>query len=262
MEVVVAVPFEPCAGDARFVGEGADDALHGAGKRRAGEGHAVAHRVAEADLDGHGRFAGKLHELAREGQAEAVDVCAGHVLEVAAGHDAPFEGLGDDLEVVVHGLFAGFAELQEDMVVGHAGEQAHFIKFHIMGDFEVVHVGADPAGDAGEAVASGAADFDGLAILGGIHEKFGGLDEPALAAELVEQVVDAGDLLDGVRGAGLLAVAEGGVGDEHGISRAGDEKRIIKFDAADMRIWENVAVQFGFDAVVQRQGAGSMFLIQ
>ena len=29
-----------------------------------------------------------------------------------------------------------------------------------------------------------------------------------------------------------------------------------------MRIWENVAVQFGFDAVVQRQGAGSMFLIQ
>lgn len=37
-EVVVPVPFEPCAGDARFVGGGADDALHGAGKRRAGEG--------------------------------------------------------------------------------------------------------------------------------------------------------------------------------------------------------------------------------
>ena len=80
------------------------------------------------------------------------------------------------------------------MVVGHAGEQAHFIEFHIMGDLEVVHVGADPAGDAGEAVASGAADFNSLAILWGIHEKkFGGLDESALAAELVEQVVDAGD---------------------------------------------------------------------
>lgn len=92
MEVVVPVPFEPCAGDARFVGEGADDALHGAGKRRAGEGHAVAHGVAEADLDGHGRFVGELHELAREGQAEAVDVGAGHVLEVAAGHDAPIRG--------------------------------------------------------------------------------------------------------------------------------------------------------------------------
>lgn len=262
MEVVVPVPFEPCAGDARFVGEGADDALHGAGKRRAGEGHAVAHGVAEADLDGHGRFVGELHELAREGQAEAVDVGAGHVLEVAAGHDAPFEGLGNDLEVVVHGLLAGFAELQEDVVVGHAGEQAHFIELHIMGDLEVVHVGADPAGDAGEAVASGAADFNSLAILGGIHEKFGGLDESALAAELVEQVVDAGDLLDGIRGSGLLAVTEGCVGDEHGIGRAGDEECIVEFDAADMRIWENVAVQFGFDAVVQRQGAGSMFLIQ
>lgn len=62
----------------------------------------------------------------------------------------PFEGLGNDLEVVVHGLLAGFAELQEDVVVGHAGEQAHFIEFHIMGDLEVVHVGADPAGDAGK----------------------------------------------------------------------------------------------------------------
>jgi hypothetical protein len=82
---------------------------------------------------------------------------------------------------------------------------AHFIEFHIMGDLEVVHVGADPAGDAGEAVASGAADFNSLAILGGIHEKFGGLDESALAAELVEQVVDAGDLLDGIRGSGLLS---------------------------------------------------------
>ena len=181
---------------------------------------------------------------------------------MAAGHDAPFEGLGNDLEVVVHGLLAGFAELQEDVVVGHAGEQAHFIEFHIMGDLEVVHVGADPAGDAGETVASGAADFDGLAILGGIHEKFGGLDESALAAELVEQIVDTGDLLDGIRGSGLLAVTEGCVGDEHGIGRAGDEECIVEFDAADMRIWENVAVQFGFDAVVQRQGAGSMFLIQ
>lgn len=35
MEVVVPVPFEPCAGDARFVGEGADDALHGAGEAAA-----------------------------------------------------------------------------------------------------------------------------------------------------------------------------------------------------------------------------------
>ena len=61
---------------------------------------------------------------------------------------------------------------------------------------------------------------------------------PALAAELVEQVVDAGDLLDGIRGSGLLAVTEGCVGDEHGIGRAGDEECIVEFDAADMRIWE------------------------
>ena len=52
------------------------------------------------------------------------------------------------------------------MVVGHAGEQAHFIEFHIMGDLEIVHVGADPAGDAGEAVASGAADSIALRSLG------------------------------------------------------------------------------------------------
>lgn len=55
----------------------------------------------------------RLHELAREGQAEAVDVGVGHVFEVAAGHDAPFEGLGNDLEVVVHGLLAGLPSFRK-----------------------------------------------------------------------------------------------------------------------------------------------------
>lgn len=44
----------------------------------------------------------------------------------------------------------------------------------------------------GEAVASGAADFNSLAILGE-YMKIRGLDESALAAELVEQIVDTGD---------------------------------------------------------------------
>ena len=106
------------------------------------------------------------------------------------------------------------------------------------------------------------ARIHGLAVLGGIHEKFGSLNESGLAAELVQQIVDAGDLLDRIRRAGLLAVAEGGVRDEHRISRTGNEKRIVEFDAADVAVWEDVAVEFGFGAVVQRQGAGSVFLIQ
>ena len=262
VEVVVAAPSQPRAGDARIVGEGAHDALHRTRKRRAGEGHAVTHRIAEADFDGHGGFLREFHELARERQAEAVDVGAGHVLEVAARHDAPFERLGDDLEVVVHGLFARFTELEEDMVVGHAGEQAHFVEFHVMGDFEVVHIGAYPARDPREAVAAGPAHFDGFPVFRRIHEEFGRLNQAAFAAELVQQIEDARDLFDRVGRAGLLAVAEGGVRDEHGLGRAGDEEGVVEFDAADMRIRENVPVQFGLGRIVERQGAGSVFGIQ
>lgn len=221
MEVVMPVPFQPGTGNARLIGERAHDALHGAGQRRSREGNTVAEGVAETDLDGHGRLTGQVHQLAGERQAKAIDVGAGHVFEVAAGDDAPFQSLRNDPEIVVHGLFAGFAEFEKDVVVGHAGKQPDFVELHVPGDFQVLQIGPDPARDAGETVAARPANLDGLAVFLGIHKKFRSLNKSAFAAQLVQKVIDAGDLLDCIGRTGLLAVAEGRVGDEHGIGRTG-----------------------------------------
>ena len=176
------VPFKPFAGHARLLGEGVHEPLHGAGQGGAGVGHAVAHGVAEADLHGHAGLPGELHEALGQRQDEAVDVSPGHVLEVAAGDDAPLEGLRRQPGVHVEGLLARFAELQEDVVVGHAGEHAHLVELHVPGQLEVALVGAYPGGDAGEAVAARAAHVDALAVALGVEEEFGGLDEAGAAA--------------------------------------------------------------------------------
>jgi len=181
---------------------------------------------------------------------------------MAARDDAPFQGLPGQVKIHVHGLLAGLPQLEIDMVVRHAGQHAGLVELHVPGQLEVFLVGADPGSHAREAVAARPADVDALAVLGRVQEELRRRDEARLAAHAVQEVEHLGHLLDRIRRPGLLAVTEGCVGDEHGIGRAGDEECIVEFDAADMRIWENVAVQFGFDAVVQRQGAGSMFLIQ
>jgi hypothetical protein len=113
----VAVPFQPFAGHTGLVGEGTHDALHRAGQGRAGIGHAVAHGVAQADLDRHAALLAQLHELLGKGQTEAVDVGAGHVLEVAARDDAPFQGLPGQVKIHVHGLLAGLPQLEIDTLV-------------------------------------------------------------------------------------------------------------------------------------------------
>ena len=103
----MTVPFQPLSGHAGLVGKGAHYALHRTGKRRSRVGNAEAHGVAQTDLHGHGRLAGKFHELGGEGQTEAVYVRAGDILKMAARHDAPLKGSFHDAQIVVHGLLTG-----------------------------------------------------------------------------------------------------------------------------------------------------------
>ena len=249
------VPLEPLAGNAGLVNEDVHEALHGAGQGGAGIGHAVAHGVAEADFDGHAGLAGELHELGREGQAEAVDIRAGDVLEVAAGDNAPLQGLGDQVHVHVKGLFARFAELQEDVVVGNAGEHADFGKFHVPRELEIVLVGADPSRDAREAVAAGAACVDAFPVTLGVHEKFRGRDEAGFSAEPVQEIEDFRHLADSVGRTGLLAVAERGIRDAELIGRMRREHHVIEFGAADARVRKLLTEELGFLNVLKRQAA-------
>ena len=261
VEVVVAVPFQPLAGHPGLVGKGPHDALHRAGQGRAGPGHAVAHGVAEADLHRHAALARKLHEPLGQGQTEAVNVGPGHVLEVAARNDAPFQGLAGQIHVHVHGLPAGFAQLEKDMVVGHAGKHAGFVEFHVPHQLEVFLGGADPGRDPGKAVAARPADVDALAVLGRVEEEFRRRDQPGFAAQAVQEVEHLGHLLDRVGRPGLLAVAEGGVGNAHLFRRTRSQQHFVERRAANARIGKEFTVELGLFRFVQVQDAVAARLV-
>lgn len=58
------------------------------GQRNAGEGHAVAQRIAGADLDADAALLGKVHQLRGKRHHKTIKVRARDVLKVAAGTDA------------------------------------------------------------------------------------------------------------------------------------------------------------------------------
>ena len=262
MEVVVAVPFQPFAGHARLVGKGAHNALHGARQGRAGIGHAVAHSVAQANLDGHAALLGKLHEALRQRQAETVNVGPRHVLEVTARNDAPFQRLFRKAYVHVHGLLPRFAQFEENMIVRHAGKHACFVKFHVPRELEVFLIGADPGRDAGEAVAARAADFHAFAISGGVQKEFRRRNEAGLAAEAMQEIEHSGHLLDGIGRAGLLTVAEGGIGDVHLLCRTRRQQGFVERGPTNAGVGEYVAVQLRFVAILQLQGAAAACMMK
>ena len=261
VEIVVAVPFQPFAGHTGLIGEGAHDALHRAGQGRAGIGHAVAHGVAQADLDRHAALLAQLHELLGEGQAEAVDVGTGDVLEMAARDDAPFQGLPGQVQIHVHGLLAGLPQLEIDVVVRHAGQHAGLVELHVPGQLEVFLVGADPGGHAREAVAARPADIDALAVLGRVQEKLRRRDEARFAAHAVQEIEHLGHLLDRIRRPGMLAVTEGGVRDAHLFGGTRGKEHLVEGRAADAGVGKKLAVQLGLFPFLKRKRANAARLV-
>lgn len=174
---------------------------------------------------------------------------------MAAGDDTPLQGLGDQVHVHVKGLFARFAELQEDVVVGNAGEHADLGEFHVPRELEIVLVGADPSRDAREAVAAGAACVDAFPVTLGVHEKFRSCNEAGFSAEPVQEIEDFRHLADSVGRTGLLAVAERGIRDTELIGRMRREHHVIEFGAADARVRKLLTEELGFLNVLKRQAA-------
>ena len=147
VEVIVAVPLQEMARHPGIVDHGPHQLGHAPGQGGAGIRHAVAHGVAQPDLDVDAALFPQLHQLDGEGDAKAVDVGPGDVLEVAPGDNAHVQGGLDDAQVFVHGLFPAPIQLQEDVVIGHRGEDAGFFEAHLFHQGQVRGVGPDPAGD-------------------------------------------------------------------------------------------------------------------
>ncbi len=117
VEVVVAVPLELFRRNAAVVDQGVEYFRDAARQGRTGEWKAVTHGVAGPDLDRDLRLFGKLHQLLRKGDDEAVEVRPGDVFEMAARLYALFERRSDDVEILLQGVLARHVELQKYMIV-------------------------------------------------------------------------------------------------------------------------------------------------
>ncbi len=245
------MPFQPFARNAGFVGKGAGNALHGTGQGRAAPGHAIVHCVAKANLDGHAALEGKLHQLLGKRQAKTVNIGAGNILEMAAGNNAPFQGLACQVNIHAHGLAAGFAQFEEYVIIRNAGQHAGFLEFHVADKLQIFPICPYPGSDAGKPVAARAADIDTFAVARGIKEKFRTFDQAAFSAKAVQKIKHLGHLAHSVRRPGLLTVAKCGVCNPHPCGRPWRKQNTVKTRAADAGIWEEFTVKPRFVGILQ-----------
>ena len=252
VEVVVAVPLQHLAGHVGIVLQAVDDAGHAAGQGHLGIRHAIAHRVAGANLHGNARVLAHLHQLVHEGHHEAVEVRPGDVLQVAAGHDPGLKGVRDGLQVVFHALLAAHLHLLEDVVVAAGHQNARLADAQVLHQLEVLPGGADPGGDLREAIAQVHALLDGLAVLLAVDEELRLADHAVGAAQPGHQLVKVHDLLDRVGLHGLLAVPKGRVGDPDVLRHAHGHAPVVEGDAGNLVVGVDVPVQIRVRDILQR----------
>jgi len=251
VQVVVAVPFESLGGDLGVMHHAVDDAGHAARQRRAGVGHPVAHRIAGPNLDRDASFLAQLFQLLHEGHDEAVKIGARDVFEMAARPDAIAQRILHHAEVHVHGLPARLVELQEDMIVGRRRENARLAEAHVLDQFEVARIGANPAGDLGERVAAFEAAADCLLIAVAVEEELALPDQPARPAQPVQQIIQVHDVVDLEGRQRLLPVAERGVRNPQLVGRHHRHASMIERNLRHRVVVEDVAEKFRLRDVLQ-----------
>jgi len=135
-------------------------------------------------------------------------------------------------------------EFEEDVVIGGRGQNPGLLQPHLPDQLEVLLHRPDPAGDFRIAIAPLQAFPDRLLVLIGVKEELTLLDDPVGPPQLVKQVVNVDDLLDRVRGAGLLAVPEGGAGDGRLLGRVDRDGNPVEGDPGDLGVGEEVPEEF------------------
>ena len=251
VEVVVAVPLQQVAGNPGVVDHGPHQLGHAPGQGGAGIGHAVAHGVAQAELDVDAALFPQLHQLQGKGHAKAVDVGPGDVFQMAPGFDPHLQGRLDDAQVLVQGLAPVPVELQKDMIVRHGGEDAGLLEAHLLHQGQVFGMGPDPAGDLRKGIAPLPAAVHGFLVFVAVEKKLALPDDPLGPGEPVEQVEDVDDLLHRIRRPGLLAVPEGGVGEQHVLGGRGHDEFIVEIDAGHLGIGKDIPHQIGLIHLLQ-----------
>ena len=244
VEIVVAVPFQAVAGHAALAVQLVDHLRHAPRQLDARIVQAEAHRVADPDLDRLvlRHLLAHPHQAIHERQHEPVPVGAGRVFQVAARTNAGLERRIDHFAIRVHALLAALElQLVEDVVVRTAGQHARLLQSGFLDQAEIAFHRADPARAFRIPVAQAPAAIERVAVVLGVQEELGLPDDAVRAAEFGQQVVQMDHLLDAVRRAGLLAVAERGVRDD---DVAGPDRGRIEFDDPAVDRFQQRSVEF------------------
>ena len=202
------------------------------------------------DLDRDARFLGQAGQLVHEGHHEAVEVGAGDVLQVTAGHDPGLKGVRHGLQIVLHGLAAGHLHFLEDVVVAAGHQDAGLLDAQVLDQLEIVPGGPDPGGDLREAVAQVLAAAHGLPILLAVDEELRLADDAVGAAQPRHQLVQMHDLIHRVGLHGLLPVPERGVGDPDLLRHAHGHAAVVERDARHFVERVDIPVQVRFRDVL------------
>src|SRR3989454_2280290 len=245
MEIIVPVPFEVFGRDPEALGEKLHQPRHTARQRGFRPGKPEAHRVAQPELDGHARLAAQLLQCRDERRDEPVQVGPGQVLQMAAGTQAGVDHGADDPRVVLRGLTAGSVHLEVDVVVRRRQQDSRFLDAGRPDALEIVQRRAHPGRHLGPR--SLPAGGDRLAVDRGVGEELS-LPEHR-PTELIQQVVEMDDLLDGVRRARLLAVAERRVRDPDVRGNGLWDSARLEANRRNPAIWKVLAQQIRLGAI-------------
>ena len=237
-----------------------DNACHASGKRRLGEGNAVAHGITGANLHRHPRFPAQPLQFVDEGHHEAVEIRPGDVLQVAAGNDAGIEGFLHRGKVIVHGLFSRHLHFLEDVVVRAGDQNAGFLDAQVMHQLEVFLCRPNPAGDLREFEVQCHALFNGLPVFFAVDEELRLADDAVGAAQLAQQLVDVHDLVNGVRLHGLLTVPQGGVRDPDLLGHGHRHPAVVERHLGNGAVGIHIPLQIRFRHILEGIFVG--FLLQ
>ena len=255
----MSVPFQIFAGNIGVVLQAVDDTGHASGHGGLGVGHAVAHGVAGANLHRDSCLPGQLLQLIDEGHHEAVEIGAGDILQMAAGHNSGIEGILHHSQVVLHALAAVHLHLIEDVIVGAGHQNTRLPDAQILHQLEVLLAGANPCGDLRELQIQSHAPFQSLPILLAVDEELRLADDAIGAAQPVQQLVDLHNLVGGVGLHGLLAVPEGGIGDPDLLRHGHGHPAVVEGHLGHGAVGIHIPLQVGLGHILQRVFIGFLF---
>jgi len=228
-----------------------NNARHTSGNNGSRIIYPISHGIAGTDFNRNLIFLHELHQFETEGNHIAVNIRPGDILQMASGADSFLQAFPDHTQIMLHGLTSGHFQLHEDMIIGTAYQNTCFFHANFLNQLEILFAGTDPTGHFRELVASFHTFIDRIPVLFAVKEKLTGPYHSIRAPKPVHIIINIHNLFRGIGSAGLLAVAEGSIGNPDILRHIVRHNSVIKRNLRNLRIRKHISENIGFLDVIQ-----------